>query len=263
MLPPSSSSSCERWFSPMRTLISYSSLLSRNLLASLPNKAVRIYEATANVEMPSRAAFSLSISTMISGLFITKSEVRFSMPATPALRIPSRSCFSKTVSTLKSSPAISMLTGLPVATPLASRSTEISMPGISCVFLRMSSKTPLVRNPIRSLASMKATVILLRYEAGWRSAGLPCGLPASLPTFTITDSTLSRFGLITSYTRFSTRRVTESVTKASVPTGILAYTYTKFGSPLGKKITLGFAMMVTTTERMSSNKAAPMKKNEL
>ena len=81
-----------------------------------------------------------------------------------------------------------------------------------------------------------------------------------MATLVTTDSTRGFRGPRTSMTLVSTNWVNESVTSARVPMGVFKYTYTKLGSPVGKKAILTrplFTERPVSTKLSTSNPTVP------
>ncbi len=116
--------------------------------------------------MPSRKARSLSISNTISGLLLTKSDFKLTIPSILASVKNFFRSSEFLVRSLKSSPTISILTGFGVGGPLCSLLTTISAPGISQLMDCNPCKYLVVDSPSRFSNSTNAIAIfpLLGYE---------------------------------------------------------------------------------------------------
>ncbi len=209
-----------RYSSLIRTCIGYSSSPSRNFAASVPKSAVRNVDPICPMLNPSRNAFSLEICTYNSGLYFSRSERNPSMPGIcntfSKVSIRRR---SNARSVWKSSPRISIVMGFPTGGPKRCFSTLISTPGICGIASCNCFHNAKVEIPCRSWYSLKATVIFPLCGVTLRSGRI--GSPAPIPTFASTVCTAGLSLPSTSYTRCSIIRVKESVTAASVPTGVL------------------------------------------
>ena len=122
----------------------------------MPVTAVRTVEAMSSVVRPSRDAWVRSRSTITSGLATSKSLASETRPGMSSIRDWMRSAMAPRVA--KSSPEISISSGLPTGGPSSGRRTSMSAPGMPSHCLRTQS---MVANELwlRSSRSMRSRVI--------------------------------------------------------------------------------------------------------